>query len=264
MIRKLALAAIGTLSLLVPVVANADTIKITVENRPDAGYYWDLLTESLSAAGHTVTLDKADASLPLARQISMFDSGDIDLFWFLQTPERDHTYVPVAVNLTKGLIGQRVMFIKKGAAPDFAKIKSLDDFRTSGKIGAFGKGWFDAAVWDANGLKYNTQTNFTLFYAMVAAGDRGVDYFSRGVTEILPEAKSHPELDIEPTLLLVYDRDFRFYLSKKAAAQAPVIEAAVKKAAESGIMDQLIQKYFGDAIQTLNLAGRTRINLVAP
>ncbi|USX17158.1 hypothetical protein NHH88_15715 [Oxalobacteraceae bacterium OTU3CAMAD1] len=45
-----------------------------------------------------------------------------------------------------------------------------------------------------------------------AAGNRRVDYLPRGVTEVLAEARSHPELAVEQHLLLAYQADFRFYL----------------------------------------------------
>ena len=80
----------------------------------------------------------------------------------------------------------------------------------------------------------------------------------------MAEAKDNPNLAIEPRLLLVYPRDFRFYLSKANAGLKPTVEAALKQAEKSGLQQKLIDEYFGPSINSLNLSKRVKINLKDP
>lgn len=36
-------------------------------------------------------------------------------------------------------------------------MKTLEDFRKQGKVGGFGKGWFDIVVWKSNDLKFTEE-----------------------------------------------------------------------------------------------------------
>lgn len=227
-------------------------------------YFHRLLEESLSAAGHTVHIAVED-DLPQPRIVRNLASGDISLYWMLQTRERDQQYVVVNHKLTQGLIGQRVMLIPKGDEPVYAKVESLAGLRATGKVAGLGLGWFDVSVWRGSGLPVTEQGGeWRKLYAMIAARNRGVDYFPRGVNEIAAEARDNPALAIEPHLLLVYARDFVFYLSKSHAALKRPIEVALRQAEKSGLQKRLIDEYFGPSVASLNLSGRVRIALPDP
>jgi len=99
---------------------------------------------------------------------------------------------------------------------------------------------------------------------MVESGDRGIDYFSRGVNEIIAELKEYPGLEIEKNLVLQYDRDFKFYLSARTSLMKPAIEEALTKAKESGMMDRLVNKYWANDFAQLNYTKRIVIRLQTP
>ncbi|MBK7000292.1 MAG: ABC transporter substrate-binding protein [Rhodoferax sp.] len=239
-------------------------LKLATQANGNHKYYHLLLEESLKAAGHTVKIEPED-NLPQPRIVSYIDEGKLTLHYFLQTKERDAKYVPVNHKLTQGLIGQRVMLIPKGDESVYTKVKSLEDLKASGKVAGLGKGWFDVSVWNESGLPVLEQGGeWKYLYKMIASKDRGIDYFPRGAIEILAEAKEQPSLAIEPNLLLVYPRDFIFYLSKPNALLQPILEAALKQAEKSGLQKKLIDEYFGPQIATLHLDKRTRINLKNP
>lgn len=227
-------------------------------------YFHRLLEMSLKAAGHTVHIESTD-NLPQPRIVKYIDSGDLTLYWMLQTKERDEKFVAVEHRLTRGLIGQRVMLIPKGDESLYANIKSLEDLKATGKVAGLGLGWFDVLVWKESGLALIEQTgDWRFLYGMVATKARGIDYFPRGAIEIVAEAKDQPGLAIEPNLLLVYPRDFVFYLSKANADLKPILEAALKQAEKSGLQKKLIDEFFGPSIASLGLNKRTKINLATP
>jgi hypothetical protein len=248
-----------------PVAHAADiSLKLATLANGNHAYYFKLLEESLKATGNTVKITPTDG-LPQPRIMSNLEGGELTLHWMLQTKERDGKFVPVNHKLTQGLIGKRVMLIPAGAESAYDKVKSLDDLKATGKVAGLGKGWFDVGVWNESGLKVvEKDGEWQQLYRMIAAKDRGVDYFPRGANEIAAEAKANPQLAIEPKLLLVYPRDFTFYLSKSSASLKPVIEAALAQAEKSGLQSKLMAEYFGPSIEALHIDKRVVINLKNP
>ncbi len=256
----------GLAFLLFGLPGHAADIALTLATLPNGNhkYYHKLLEESLKAQGHSVKISVKD-NLPQPRIVSYIEHGELTLHWFLQTKERDGKFVAVHHKLTQGLIGQRVMLIPKGDEAVYERVKTLDDLKVTGKVAGLGQGWFDADVWKESGLKVMEQAgDWKQLYPMLASKTRGVDYFPRGATEIVAEAHANPDLAIEPRLLLVYPRDFGFYLSKPHAALKPVIEAALEKAEKSGLQKKLIAEFFGASIASLNINKRIVIPLKNP
>lgn len=238
------------------------TLKLVTFDNGSHEYYYELLEESLALIGYELDIQELP-QLPQTRITQLLKKGEISMHWYVENADRDATYVPVNGKLTNSLIGHRILFIKKGNQAAFNNVKSLDDFRNLGKTGGFGKNWFDVKVWKANNLKYREQSGeWRHLYKMVGSGGRGIDYFSRGVTEILPEYKTHKDyLDIEQNLMLVYDRDFKFYLSKANADKKAILEKALSKAKETGLIDKLVRKHWSEDFKNLDIDNRTIIKL---
>lgn len=246
--------------------AFADEIILTVPSNEDQShtYYHELLQQSLEAEGHKVILKNAGVA-PQKRHVMWLDQSEITLYWLVQSAERDTAYVPVDVGITNGLIGHRILFIPKGAQSQYDEVKNLDDFRKLDKIGAFGNGWFDVKVWRANNLKLLEEDgDWKKIYKKLELGNRGIDYFSRGFHEILIEAKENDLLDIEKKIMLIYDRDFRFYLSKKDGNLKPILTKALEKAKATGMIDKLLRKHYEESYKVLNFDGRVKIPLALP
>ncbi len=252
---------------LFPSSSFAEIITLHVPSYNDGShlYYHDLLKSSLKAAGHQATLVFPVQDLPQKRALRMLEEGTLSLSWMLETKERNKKYTPVKVGITNNLIGHRILFIPKNSQSTYTSVKSLDDFRKTNKIGGFGENWFDITVWEQNKLPYFIQSgDWRSLFLMVAAKDRGVDYISRGINEIVIEANLYPYLDIEQQLLLKYNRDFLFYLSRTGVKYHNIIEDALLKARQTGLMSQMIDKYWGDLIKKINFDQRIEITLETP
>ena len=151
----------------------------------------------------------------------------------------------------------------------FQTVTDLVSLQKTGKSGGFGENWFDISVWERNGLGYRVVPGeWRKIYKILPNPLRrersGIDYFSRGSLEIAQEAVMYPDLAIEPYLLLVYQRDFKFYLAKERSELAAILESALAHARDIGLMDRLIEKHFGSLLHGLNLQNRTRIELETP
>jgi len=248
----------------------AEQIRISIPTVSDSPnqhlFYHELLSLAIKDIGHTPILTVSD--VPQLRIKQYLDNGEISIYWMLETPERNLRYIPVEVGITNGLIGQRILLIKNGNQKIYDQVKSLKDFRSLGLVGGMGLGWFDASVWQANNLPYKEYTgNWKSIFKMTANG-REFDYFARGINEITLEHKQYPELQIENQLLFIYDRDFRFYLSKAGLNSGKkyetIISLALKTAKESGLIKRLVNKYWSKEIELLNYEKRIKINLSLP
>lgn len=247
-------------------ITDMDTITLIFPTFEDNNqdYYIELTQKALEATGHHVNIETTGI-IPQTRAIQMLEDNEVSILWLIQSAERDEQYTPVKVGLTNGLIGHRIFLIPSGEEDAYMNVTNLDDFRSLGKVGAFGKEWFDAKVWAYNDLSYvGIEGEWRVIYDMLAAGNRSIDYFSRGFTEIAVDAAAHPELAIESQLIFIYDRDFRFYLSASAAPYKDVLEEALTQAAASGLTDELIRQYWATDLETLNFDNRVKIVLDTP
>lgn len=227
-------------------------------------YYHELLETSLIENGHSVTMRKIPPMPPKRSQVS-FEMERIDVVWLLESKERNAKFTPVDVGLTNGLIGSRVLFIPKGAQKKYDSIQTLEEFRKSGLRGALGITWYDVAVWEKNDLPHMKKDgNWHQIYKWLKDGIGNFDYFARGINEIAEEAPLHPYLDVEKNLMLVYERDFVFYLNTGSAYLKPHFEKALLKAKDSGLRERLIKKHWLTVFEKYGYESRRKIQLVTP
>ncbi|HEY1150498.1 MAG TPA: hypothetical protein VGF27_18100 [Pseudoduganella sp.] len=240
-------------------------LRIPVVSDGHANYFIRLLEESLKLI-HQPYRIRYVKDVPARRMWAMLGKGDINLFYGLRTKQKDVSegIVPVRNGLTNGLIGQRVFLIRPPDTEVFARVKSVADLKETGLVAGFGEGWGDARIWRKADLPlYEHTAPWKTIYAMVAAGNRRVDYLPRGVIEVMPEARLHPELTVERHLLVEYRGDFCFYLSASSANYRPIIERALKEAEATGLKARLIDEAFGADIKALGLDQRIRLRLSA-
>lgn len=229
-------------------------------------YFHELLEHALKEEGYDP--DFTTMTLPQLRVKSFLDHGRISIYWMVESEERNRKLIPIQTGLTNGLIGKRVLFIKKGDQPLFDGVKTLEDFRNLNLVGGMGEDWYDVRVWKVNRLKCKEHPgNWKSIFNMIPYG-RVYHYFSRGVNEILTEARQYPDLAIEKSIVFIYERDFRFYLSKKGmhagARYRDAIDQAMKKAKKKGLIDALVTKYWGENLTVLNYDQRKKIYLKTP
>ena len=238
-------------------------LRVAVVSDGRADYFVRLLEESLKLIKQPYNIQYIK-DIPARRMWWMLGQGDINLLYGIQSKDKDGSkeLVPVRNALTNGLIGQRVLLIRRTDAEAFARVRSVGDLKRTGLIAGLGAGWHDAKVFKASDLPlYEHTAPWSTIYAMVAAGNRRVDYLPRGVTDVLEEARAHPELVVEQHLLLAYQADFIFYLDATAARYRPILERALRQAEITGLKARLIEETFGTDIRALQLNGRLRLNL---
>ncbi|WP_100752272.1 hypothetical protein [Vibrio salilacus] len=243
-----------------------DSLTLTLASQLDNGhaFYHELLYQALTREGYLVKIIVPSEHIPQKRVVKMVKRDQLSLTWLIATPERDAEYPSINVALTNGLIGKRVLLIPPGLQSQFDQIDSLQTLRDSKLVAGLGINWFDVDVWNFNSLPVYQQDGEwrSLYWHLTEKGP--VNYFPRGLNEIGLEAAQNPHLSIEKHLLLVYQRDFKFYLSPQMAKYKPVLEQALLRAQQDGLIDELVDKYWGESFKTLQPEQRIVINLAQP
>lgn len=227
-------------------------------------FFYELLHKSLTVYGYDLKINPY-YNLNAKQKKELFDNGELTLRWLMQSEERDKNLIPIDIELTNNLIGYRVLLIRKGTQNQFNDSIDLEKFRLNKKVGAFQKGWYDTQLWKANRLKYIELDDYNSIYRILGKANSGIDYFSRGLTEIVDEYNLHKNtLDIEKNLLFVYKRDFKFYLNEHNKDKKQILELAIRKAKETGLIDQLLRKHLAKDFEKLKINERTIIKLKLP
>ncbi|MCX7220192.1 MAG: hypothetical protein NTY70_15015 [Burkholderiales bacterium] len=228
-------------------------------------YFVGLLDAVLLNAGHTPKISVSE-ELPQNRAWYEVERGSLSLYWGLPTSERDSKFIPIGHGITGGMIGQRLILTRPANLPAFANISTLDDLRASGKVAGLGEGWVDVAIWNKSRLPIYVQAgDWTQMFRMVADGRFKLDYLSRSVLEITEEVNQGKlGLVIEPNLLLSYDLDMHFYLSRHSAHLQAVLEQAFAQAESSGLIKKFSQNYYKNLIVSLGLNDRRKLQLPLP
>ncbi len=248
-------------------ISSTETIKLKfpiVDSH--SKYYYNILERALTDAGYRTEIEKIE--LPSQRAQFYIKSGDIDIIVMIRNKERDSKFIPIPIGLTNGLIASRVLFIPEGDSFIYQEVNSLKEFQELNKTVGMGAQWFDVDVWEANNLSVYRHTNeYTQLFHMLAKKNRGVDYYSTGFNEALDELETFGSLglEIEPRLMLIYERDYIFYMTAEAASKYKVqIESALKLANDSGLINRMVREYWAEDFNELDYDGRVKIHLYTP
>ncbi|HEX7683595.1 MAG TPA: hypothetical protein VF446_08660 [Trinickia sp.] len=190
------------------------------------------------------------------------EGGEINLTWSSMAAKDEAGLRVIHFPIYRGLIGYRVLLIRKERQPEFDKIETLDQLKAL--TGGQGFGWVDTGILRDAGLHVETSTYDSLF-RMTQAGR--IDYFPRGVVEAWPELQTRhaedPDLAVERHLLLVYRSDFIFYTGKRDERLARTIEAGLRAAWRDGSYQRLFdsEQQVQEALARARIGHRTVIRL---
>lgn len=210
------------------------------------------------------TMDDSYVGSTENRTIQMLVDNELDIVWYATTNDFEERMLPIRICIFKGLLGYRVLMIKKGTQYKFNGIKTIEDLRKV-SLGQ-GRMWADTDVLVANQLNVVKVMKYdSLFYML--DGDR-FDAFPRGVHEPWNEMAGRPslQLDVEENLLLSYTNPFYFFVNKSNPELARDIERGFRIALEDGSFDEYLKNdpSVGAALTKANLKNRIIIPLKNP
>lgn len=261
------LLAIASLLLVLtshPQTTHAETLRVVQGNNSIEVYARGLLQLALSKLPEPYKVEETVPNTSEERMVSMLMDKQLDVVWYATTNELEEKLQPIYIPIYRGLLGYRVLMIKKGNQHKFDGIKTLEDLRRV----SLGQGhfWADTNVLTANGLNVVRVLKYEgLFYML--DGDR-FDAFPRGAHEPWSEMQRYPELalEVEKNLLLSYTNPFYFFVNKTNTKLANDIERGLRIAIEDGSFDEYFfnDPTVKDVMTKANLPGRTIIKLDNP
>lgn len=158
----------------------------------------------------------------------------------------------IPVPVMKGLLGYRVLIVKRKNVDKYRAISRYEDLKkfSAGQV----NDWADVAIYQENGLPVVQGTSFeSLFYML--SRDR-FDYIplSAGEAEkTLEELKTqYKDLVIVPNLVIYYPFPVFFQVSKNHPQLSRRLSEGVKLASADGTLDRLFKQYFSDVLILLN------------
>lgn len=227
-------------------------------------YARGLLTLALSKLPEKYELEQTIASNSEERMVSMVMDNQLDVVWYATTNDLEERLQPIRICIYRGLLGYRVLMIKKGTQHKFDGIENLEDLKRV-SLGQ-GRFWADTNVLTANNLNVVKVLKYEgLFYML--DGDR-FDAFPRGAHEPWSEMQRYPKLalDVEQNLLISYTNPFYFFVNKSNTKLAADIERGLRMAIEDGSFTEyfLNDPTVKDVMAKANLKSRTLIKLDNP
>ncbi|MBL8669259.1 MAG: hypothetical protein JNK11_01285 [Alphaproteobacteria bacterium] len=267
--RILALSIVVA-ALVTGAVATADEPRTLVYPRatealrdPRDDYPVGLLGIALRKAGIAARLRPTDDVLQQSEAVLRLRQGQgVDVVFAGDAASLAAVTRMVPIPLTRGLLGHRLLLIRRADQPRFDLVRAREDLRRIRM--AQGRGWPDMLILADAGIPME-EAPYDALFDLVAAST--VVAVPRGVVEIYAEiaarAHTHPDLVAESGLVLAYKYDMFFHLRREDGELAAAIESGLRAAHADGSF----QAYFRaspvirDALSQAKLASRRRIEL---
>lgn len=247
-----------------PLQANPKPIRMVQGGNSIETYAKGLLQLALSKVPQKYEMQETVPNNSEERMISMLLDNQLEVVWYATTNDLEERLQPIRICIYRGLLGYRVLMIKKGTQYKFDGIKTREDLKRV-SLGQ-GRFWADTNVLTANGLNVVKVMKYEGLFHMLD-GDR-FDAFPRGAHEPWSEMQRYPKLalDVEQNLALSYTNPFYFFVNKSNTQLAADIERGLRIAIEDGSFNEYFfsNPTVQDVMAKANLKNRTLIRLDNP
>lgn len=249
----------------------AATIKFWNGNKTPSRqqYEREILDAALKATATKgpYAIEESRTEYPLAEdEASVFRSKGFDIFGTVAGNQKlaNEQKILIPLPLMKGILGYRILIVRKADAQKFAAIKSAGELKKL-RMG-IPSTWADAGLFRHNGYPVVEKGSFDDLFQRLENNE--FDYVTFGANEVTgvftERAAKSGKLVIEPSLLVYYPFPLVFYVNPQQPAVADRITEGVKTISTNGELDKIFNRYYGDVLGQLNLPTRTRITLENP
>lgn len=199
-----------------------------------------LFDEALRRSDSGYQAQEMSTQMNQKRKVEEALAGTVDVFWSMTSKELEEIVLPVRIPLFKGLLGNRLLIIRKSDEARFANVKTMADFRQL-KAGQ-NRYWPDATILEVNGLPVVASYQYTNLYPMLEGGR--FDYLALGAQEIGEELENHPDpaLKVDSHILLQYRSPAYFFVSPKRPELAAAILAGLESMVSDGSFDEMFNR----------------------
>lgn len=256
------------LTLLVPLTVQAHQVSFWNGNKTPSRqlYEQQVLQAALSAAGVKTSIDVDERNLSISEEASVFSKQLFDVFATVQgNPKLNaENKILIAKPIMQGLLGQRLLIIRKTDSARFDAIKQTDEMKKMRS--GIPTGWADVTLFKAN--QYNTVEigNFETIFQYLVNND--FDYLALGANEIEQVYQQADleklDLTIAPTLMLRYNFPVVFYVNPNNPELAKHLNTGLELIINNGTLKTMFDQHFGHLYSRLHLADRISFELNNP
>lgn len=235
------------------------------------GFDWIVLQAAMEKTSarfgpFTLSPSREPVSVPRMLQELARQDGAINVIARATHRDLETQFQPIRIPIDRGLMGMRLLLVRKADLPRFASVRTLEELRhlSAGQ----GTGWVDSAVLSAAGISVVESPRPGSLYGMLAAGR--FDFFPRAVDEAPREydviRKSHTDIAIEPTLMLRYPLPRYFFVRRDAEGDrlAERIKTGMEMMVKDGSLAALFHKHKGALLEQAHIGKRRIIELRNP
>ena len=234
-----------------------------------ASFGWDVLAAALERTrathGDYRLTTSTDAAQALRfRHATRSSNVEVNVVILTISPAWNDILLPVRIPFLRGLLGYRLLVVRRRDLDRFAKINSLADLRRV-SIGSVAH-WLDTAILQDAGLSVVTGSSFDGLFKMMKANR--FQALSRGAHQIEGEvanlaADPDNDLVVEPHLLLHYNLPVYFWFSrdKEGQRRAARVRDGLRSMEADGSLDGMFEANFGKVIAKYDLTHRTIIEI---
>lgn len=222
-----------------------------------------LLNLALSKTKYTPCYVQRKKPLSLAREVFEVSSGRLRLMWSGTSPIAETHLRAIRIPVFRGLLGTRLLIIRKEDQAKFKQVMSLDALRKF-KAGS-GELWADRFALESADIPVTTTAFGTQLWPMLRK--KRFDYMPFGIFEAWQHfPKNSDILDIESSLVIHYPIAFYFYVNNDDDVLYKAIYEGMERAINDGSYDKhlfgtsLMQK----AIKNTDIQSRRIIRLDNP
>lgn len=186
----------------------------------------------------------------------------INVMWSMTDNQREEQLLPIRIPIARGLIGWRMMMMRKGSAFANAPINNLQDLLAFTPVQ--GISWPDTKILQANGFNVETARDYSKSAELISS--QGADFFPRSVVEILGELENEQSqvLELRSGLAIYYPTALYFFTNKRNLTLARLIETGLRRSMEDGSFDELFEQHFGEVLKQLDLENAQIFTLANP
>jgi hypothetical protein len=217
---------------------------------PQLAYVRRVVELALNRAGSRLEIRSVDLDMTQGRTLIELATGHapIDLMWTMTDRQRESGgLLPVRIPIDRGLLGWRLLLVRRAELAHWARVRSLKDLR--GLLAGQGHDWPDTTILRANGLQVGTSSGYDALFRMLAAGR--IDYFPRSILEIDAEMAGgrFPELAIAPELMLHYPAAAYLFVSPSRPELAAELKTGLEAAVADGSFQRLHREQYGAVLK---------------
>lgn len=186
-----------------------------------------------------------DKFAPQGRGMRLLNQGVLDLIAAGPTKDREALYHAIKIPLYMGLLGYRVLVIRKDRYQEFADIRTPEQLKKLVACQAIH--WPDSDILEANEYSVMRVLKFESMFTMVLNGR--CDYFPRAITEGYSEIKAFSALSnsddlmVFDDIILKYKFPLYFFTGKENKVLANIITDGLTKAVSDGSLLQLMESH---------------------